>query len=134
MPVEHLANEELFAGKHLENSILQTREVGPDIMITDDQKMAPMIFSKRAPMRFGKQGLDTDLSTRDFLRPIRAPMRFGKRAPMRFGKRYVEEPESILENFGDVGFSKRAPMRFGKRNNDYEDLNYSSTFDYFGNY
>ena len=69
------------------------------------------------------QGLDTDLSTRDFLRPIRAPMRFGKRAPMRFGKRYVEEPESILEDFGDVGFFKRAPMRFGKRNSDY-----------FGNY
>ena len=120
------------AGKHLADIFKhRTDNNENDIRMGKDLQFTPMIFYKRAPMRFGKRNFDKDFDSKEFLRSIRAPMRFGKRGSW---KQYDEERENDVnfEEFGHIEFSKRAPMRFGKRNNKFDDLFSPTHFEYPG--
>merc|ERR1711879_919513 len=111
LPLEHSKVDGLAAlalRKHLDN-LFEKRGGYNDDNFLEEQNYIPMLFSKRAPMRFGKRNSDTDLTAQDYSRSIRAPMRFGKR--------YVEQG-NYFEVFTRRELNKRAPMRFGKRNSE----------------
>ena len=68
------------------------------------------VVEKRAPMRFGKRSIETDLE--EFFSSLikragRVPIRFGKkRAPMRFGKRSEIGTRGVYEDMNNMGDSE----------------------------